>query len=208
MNATFPELRVTLSTLFGLVATVGCQRCAVSESGDCPPHANTAESSSPQPRTQNTPGNTGDQQLKPHALPQGGIGVELRIENGKVFVARVLPETPAAETNTIKRNDLVVAIAEGDGLPTQLLGIKDVAQAVGMIRGPIGSVIRLSIIPTGKSEGDQIVVSLIRGDVNQITTHVDGRLLPVRSKAPNFKFTPLAHCRNRVGSVSRAYRSG
>src|SRR4051812_30136886 len=86
------------------------------------------------------------------SLPQAGVGLALRIKDGKVLVETVLPDSPAARSNSIKRGDQVIAISEGDNKPTELTDIKELAKVVGMIRGSIGSVVRLSIIPVGKGE--------------------------------------------------------
>jgi thiol-disulfide isomerase/thioredoxin len=56
----------------------------------------------------------------------------------------------------------------------------------------LNSVIRLTIIPEGKKEADSIVVNLVRGNIKEIDTFFDGRLLPIGAKAPNFKFIRLS----------------
>ncbi|MCH8241018.1 MAG: redoxin domain-containing protein [Planctomycetes bacterium] len=122
---------------------------------------------------------------------QAGIGAALRIEDGKVFVTHVLPDTPAARSNLIKPNDQIVAVAEGNEEPIDVTGTEKIARVVGMIRGPIGTVVRLTIVPEGKDETDHLVVSLIRGQIKIIDRFIDGRLLPLGTKAPNFKFARL-----------------
>ncbi len=125
------------------------------------------------------------------AAKQAGVGIALRIDEGKVFVNKVLPDSPAAASKLIQPNDQIISIAEADNKPIEVSGTKDVAKVVGMIRGPIGTVVRLAIVPAGKDDADEVVVSLMRGDIKQIDSFVDGRLLPVGSKPPNFKFTRL-----------------
>jgi thiol-disulfide isomerase/thioredoxin len=125
-------------------------------------------------------------------LPQqAGVGVALRIEDGKVFVNKVLPDTPAARSHLVNANDQIIAIAENDGEPVEVVGTTDVAKVVGMIRGPVQSVVRLTIIPEGRHEKDEFVVSLVRGEIKELAFFSDGRLLPVGTAAPNFKFTRL-----------------
>jgi thiol-disulfide isomerase/thioredoxin len=126
-----------------------------------------------------------------HPPRQAGIGTALRIDDGHVFVNKVLPESPAARSNLINANDQIVAVAEGNEEPIGVVGIKEVSSVVGMIRGPAGTVVRLTIIPEGMDDTDQLVVSLIRGDIKEIDSFIDGRLLPLGSKAPDFKFVPL-----------------
>jgi thiol-disulfide isomerase/thioredoxin len=186
----FRKLRIAFSSTC-LIACV----LLIALSDAAPPQDDIAQSNSLPSSAPVAPGTVVDGSSQPPAQPpQAGIGVALRVENGKVFVSKVLPDTPAAQSGSINANDQVLGIAEGHEKPSELLHIKDVAKVVGMIRGPLGSIIRLSIIPAGKGEANQIVVSLVRGNIKPIKTFIDGRLLPVGSIAPNFKFTPLAHC--------------
>lgn len=139
-----------------------------------------------------TPDASPNKELNSQASPrQAGIGAALRIEDGKVLVTMVLPDTPAARSILIKANDQIVAVAEGNEEPVDVTGIKDVARVVGMIRGSIGTIVRLTTIQEGKGEADRLVVSLVRGDIKEIDSFVDGRLLPLGAKAPNFKFIRL-----------------
>lgn len=121
---------------------------------------------------------------------QAGVGAALRIQDGKVFVHKVLPATPAARSNAIKPDDQVIAVAEGDDEPVNVTGMK-IAKVVGMIRGPKGTTVRLTIVPAGKDPTNLLVVSLTRGDFKELNTFVDGRLLPVGATAPSFKFVRL-----------------
>jgi thiol-disulfide isomerase/thioredoxin len=185
----FRKLRIAWS-IFCLIAT-GLPAALLDAA---PPQDDIAKSNS-LPFSAPVPPMVAGGESPPSAKPQqAGIGVALRVEDGKVFVSKVLPDTPAAQSGSITANDQIVAIYEGDKKPTELVHIKDVAKVVGMIRGPLGSIIRLLIIPAGMGEADQIVVSLMRGNIKQINMFIDGRLLPIGSIAPNFKFTPLAHC--------------
>jgi thiol-disulfide isomerase/thioredoxin len=121
---------------------------------------------------------------------QAGIGTALRIQAGKVFVAKVLPATPAARSNAIKLDDQIIAVAQDDEEPVDVTGMK-LTKVVGMIRGPKGTTVRLTVVPAGNDPTDLMVVSLTRGDVKELNMFGDGRLLPVGAAAPDFKFTRL-----------------
>lgn len=121
---------------------------------------------------------------------KAGVGAALRIQDGKVFVNKVLPATPAARSNAIKPDDQVIAVAQGDEEPVDVTGMK-LTKVVGMIRGPKGTTVRLTIVPAGKDPTDLLVVSLTRGAFKELNTFGDGRLLPVGSIAPDFRFTRL-----------------
>jgi len=82
----------------------------------------------------------------------GGIGVTIRMnEQGQLMAVKTLPGTPA-ERAGIKPGDLILAV---DGKPIQGL---DTAQAISMIRGPTGTVVRL-VIKRGTEEPFDIVLT-------------------------------------------------
>ena len=176
----------------GFVATIsGCTRRAA-EPASVPEQAAQSPSNPPVGGSGDTPVATADKEAKVQDPPrQAGIGTALKIEDGTVFVTHVLPDTPAARSNLIKPNDQIVAVAEGNEEPIDVTGTEKIARVVGMIRGPIGTVVRLTIVPEGRDETDRLVVSLTRGTIKEIDSWVDGRLLPIGAKAPNFKFAPL-----------------
>ena len=73
----------------------------------------------------------------------GGVGMEIDVKNDVLTVIAPLKGTPA-EAAGIKTGDQVVAI---DGKPTDGLSTE---QAVAKIRGPLGTVVALSIVRDGK----------------------------------------------------------
>ncbi len=119
-----------------------------------------------------------------------GIGAALRIEGENVFVAKVFPETSAAQSNALKQDDQIIAVAEGNEAPVNVTGLR-MNKVVGMIRGSKGTVVRLTIVPAGKEESELQVVSLTRGYVKGLDLFGDGKLIPVGTKAPNINFTRL-----------------
>jgi thiol-disulfide isomerase/thioredoxin len=121
---------------------------------------------------------------------QAGIGAALGIEDGKVFVKKVLPETPAAASMAIEPGDQILAVGDGDTPPVEVTGMK-LAAIVGMIRGPVGTTVRLTILPAGKEPTELLVVDLTRGNIKELDRFVDGRLLPAGAPAPDFQFTRL-----------------
>jgi len=185
--------RIAIALLLAGILTVtsGCPSRAVSPT----PAENVTNHSEPDSLLrsyEDLPAATSDKKVNAPDIPrQAGIGAALSVKDGKVFVSKVLPDTPAALSNSINTNDRIIAVAEGDEEPVDVTGAKNVASVVGMIRGPIGTTVRLTIVPDGKKEKDRIVVSLTRGDIKEIDTFVDGRLLPLGEKAPSFKFVRL-----------------
>lgn len=72
-----------------------------------------------------------------------GVGMEIDVKNGVLTVVAPLKGTPA-ESAGVKAGDQVIAI---DGKSTEGLSID---KAVSQIRGPVGSVVKLSIVRNGK----------------------------------------------------------
>ncbi len=72
-----------------------------------------------------------------------GVGMEIDVKNGVLTVTAPLKGTPA-EAAGIKAGDLIVAI---DTKPTDGLSVEE---AVSKIRGPLGTVVDLSIVRNGK----------------------------------------------------------
>jgi thiol-disulfide isomerase/thioredoxin len=123
-------------------------------------------------------------------LEQAGIGAALRVEDGKVYISKILPNTPAAAIGSLHENDQLLAVAEKNAVPIEVTGLK-LGAVIGHIRGSVGTVVRLTIVPAGKQPEDAVVVSLVRSKIAAIDKFVDGRLIPPGEQAPDFKFTPL-----------------
>lgn len=78
-----------------------------------------------------------------------GVGVELRVEGPNIVVNRILPDTPAAAQKELHVGDRIVAVAQGDQPAVQ---VRNIVQAARSMRGPRGTTVRLTIIPTGQEE--------------------------------------------------------
>ncbi|MHB8524447.1 MAG: PDZ domain-containing protein [Limisphaerales bacterium] len=98
------------------------------------------------------------------AAETGGVGIAIGKEGDATLILTIIPDTPAAASNALKKNDRIIAIAQGDAAPVETSG-KGVAQVVQMIRGPIGSAVRLTIIPAGADVSQARVISLVRGEL-------------------------------------------
>jgi PDZ domain len=98
-----------------------------------------------------------------HALAQqmSGVGVALRVADDGFRVIQVLPDSAAAASGQIHAGDRILAIAQGEEIPVSTAGMK-LAQLVDLIRGPQGSIVRLTIAPAGKPDTDVLEVSLTR----------------------------------------------
>ena len=94
------------------------------------------------------------------SLQLEGIGAVLQTDDEYTKVMRVMPASPADKSRQIKAGDRIVAVAQGDGDFTEILGWR-IDEVVDKIRGPKGSTVRLQILPSG-SDGATKEVSLVR----------------------------------------------
>lgn len=93
-----------------------------------------------------------------------GIGAVLRDEDGYCTVLELKPG-PAMKSGKIKPKDKIVAVAQGDADPVDVVGMK-LSKVVEMIRGPKGTEVRLTVVPANASDSsERRVVSLIRDEI-------------------------------------------
>ena len=93
-----------------------------------------------------------------------GIGAELVSEDGYCKIRRLLPGGPAIKSKLIKENDRIVAVAQSNQPPVDIVEMS-LNKAVQLIRGPKGTEVRLTIIPAGADASTRTVVSLIRDEI-------------------------------------------
>lgn len=100
------------------------------------------------------------------SLNYEGIGASLQLLDDYVTVMGIIEGGPAAVAATLKINDRITAVGQGDnGTMTDVIGwrIDDVVQ---LIRGKGGSAVRLSILAAGAAPGTtEQIVSFTRGNV-------------------------------------------
>ncbi|CAN0512456.1 unnamed protein product, partial [Laminaria digitata] len=75
----------------------------------------------------------------------GGLGIEVTMEEGIIKVVSPIDETPAARAGILS-NDYIIEL---DG--QQVLGMT-LDEAVGMMRGPVGSKIKLTVVREGRDQ--------------------------------------------------------
>ncbi|MEL0027494.1 MAG: PDZ domain-containing protein, partial [Perlucidibaca sp.] len=76
------------------------------------------------------------------------IGAVLQTDDEYTKVMRVMPASPADKSRQIKPGDRIVAVAQGSGDFTDIMGWR-IDEVVEQIRGPKGSTVRLQIMPAG-----------------------------------------------------------
>jgi carboxyl-terminal processing protease len=92
-----------------------------------------------------------------------GIGAVLGTENDYIIVREVRPGGPAFKSKKIFKNDRIIAVAQGeDGEMVDIVGWR-VDDAIQLIRGKKGTVVRLKILPASEgATAKPIEVKMVR----------------------------------------------
>jgi carboxyl-terminal processing protease len=97
-------------------------------------------------------------------LSLSGVGAVLAPEDGVPKVVRIIPGGPAERDGRLKPGDKIVAVAQGEGEPVDILHWP-LPRAVRLIRGPRGTKVVLSIVPASDLAGRTVKVDLVRDEV-------------------------------------------
>lgn len=92
-----------------------------------------------------------------------GIGATLKSENEYVTIASIVPGGPAFKTKLVSPEDRVVAVAQGkDGEYQDIIGWR-LDNAISLIRGPKGTLVRLKILSKGAAASEKPkVIEIVR----------------------------------------------
>ncbi|HTO02069.1 MAG TPA: carboxy terminal-processing peptidase, partial [Opitutus sp.] len=80
-----------------------------------------------------------------------GIGALLGIEEDHCFVKEIVPGGPADLGKQLKPNDKILAVAQGDAEPVEVIGMK-LRKIVELIRGTKGSQVKLLLQPADATD--------------------------------------------------------
>ena len=128
---------------------------------------------------------------EPRTGELGGIGVVLGVEGPNLVVRSILPDSPAAAQKSIHTGDRIVAVAQDQEPAVEVQGGK-LARAVGLLRGPKGTTVRVTIVPFGEDDSRARVMSFVRGELKALSAWGDGVPLPKGTKAPDIEMVGLA----------------
>jgi len=111
---------------------------------------------------------------------RGAIGIQLAHKNGKLIIARVLAGSPVDQLKSVQAGDELTGISDGRrGFIRSITG-SSVERAVGMLAGPVGTTVRISVIPHGKLSAS--THELVRHEMELHQGHASFRL-PVTETA-------------------------
>ncbi len=91
-----------------------------------------------------------------------GIGAQLRDVDGYCVIERLLPGGPAEMSGQLHPGDKIIAVAQGDSEPVDVIGMK-LRNIVQQIRGEAGTEVRLTVMPAHSAKRE--IVPLIREKV-------------------------------------------
>jgi carboxyl-terminal processing protease len=118
-----------------------------------------------------------------------GIGAVLTFDNEYVKINEIIPGGPAFKGKQLQKNDKIVAVAQGDtGAFTDIVGwITE--DAVKLIRGPKGSVVRLQIIPADAPAGSATKeYRIVREKVKLEDQVAKSEILQFKNNNKDYKF--------------------
>jgi carboxyl-terminal processing protease len=100
------------------------------------------------------------------SLSYDGIGASLQLQDDYIAVLNVIPGGPAAVDGSIKPNDRITAVGQGDdGQLVDVVGWR-LDDVVELIRGPGGTTVRLQVLGAGAAPGSETnVIALIRDKI-------------------------------------------
>ena len=94
-----------------------------------------------------------------------GIGASLQTEDGYIKIHELLPGGPAARSGLLKPGDRIIAVAQAGHEPVDVVNMP-LSRAVELIRGPKGTLVKLTVIPAGASDAAlPKVTSLVRDEI-------------------------------------------
>ena len=106
-----------------------------------------------------------------------GIGASLESEDGTCKVRELLPGGPAARSGLMKPGDRIVAVAQAGQEPVDIVNMP-LSHTVELIRGPKGSTVTLTFLPSGGLDGSPAkTVSLVRDEITLEDQEAKARIL-------------------------------
>ena len=88
------------------------------------------------------------------AMQLTGIGAVLMEEDGYTKIIRLSPGGPAARSGAVHADDRIVAVAQDDKEPVDVIDMK-LNDVVELIRGPKDTIVRLTIIPAKATDNSE-----------------------------------------------------
>jgi carboxyl-terminal processing protease len=112
-----------------------------------------------------------------------GIGATLESTDGYCKIRELMPGGPAAKSGLLKPGDRIVAVSQTGQGPVEITNMP-ISRAVVLIRGPKGSTVTLTILPSAAPEGSPTkTVTLVRAEVKLEDQAARARILDLATPA-------------------------
>ncbi len=137
------------------------------------------------------------------SLSYFGIGASLQPDDDYVKVISIIPGGPAAADGTLRPNDLITGVGEGDDGPmVDVVGWR-LDDVVDLIRGPGDTVVRLQVIPADSMPGSgERVIALTRGQVKLEEQAAQSEIITIPNEGREWRIGVI-----EVPSFYRDYRA-
>jgi carboxyl-terminal processing protease len=113
-----------------------------------------------------------------------GIGAVLESQDGYTKVRELVPGGPAARGGMVKPGDRIVAVAQGSKDPVDVIDMP-LSRVVEMIRGPKGSTVVLTVIPSGGLDSaPRKAITIVRDEINLEDQQAKARILDLPTGKP------------------------
>lgn len=110
-----------------------------------------------------------------------GIGAVLQSEDGYCKIKELKPG-PAMRSKKVKPGDKIVAVAQADGDPVDVVDMK-LSKVVEMIRGPKGTKVNLTVAPADAADpSERIHVTLVRDEIKLEDEEARAKVVEVTSE--------------------------
>ena len=109
-----------------------------------------------------------------------GIGAQLQSEDGYCKIRELVPGGPAMRSQRIKPGDRIIAVAQASQEAVDVVDMK-LRKVVELIRGPKGTEVRLTIIPSDSADpASRKVVPLIREEIKLEDQEAKAKLIETK----------------------------
>jgi carboxyl-terminal processing protease len=106
-----------------------------------------------------------------------GIGATLRSDDGFCKIYELVPGGPAARSGLLKPGDRIVAVAQADQKPVDIVEMP-LFDAVKLIRGPKGTRVSLTLIPVGAADDSaRKTINLVRDEIKLADQQATARIV-------------------------------
>ncbi|MGE0174301.1 MAG: carboxy terminal-processing peptidase [Oligoflexales bacterium] len=107
-----------------------------------------------------------------------GIGASLRSEDGFTIVAGLVKGGAAEKGDALKVEDKIISVAQGDGEAVDVIDW-DLQEVVKKIRGPRGTVVKLTILRQKSDTTEKLVIPIIREKIQLVEQQASSKVYDV-----------------------------